>query len=193
MTVLKSVQIGLVLAASATSMACAGCDVSGATGKTAASGPAEAETLVVTDASPGKPAAPISFSYKLPGDVIAPGEVVSVEVKINADYASGQLTLTANADEGLSLMPGSEARNFQLDLQAPLSWTISFKAEKEGVHYVNILAEVDGPAGLEARSYAIAVPVGENAQRKSAAGVTVSRSPEGEPIVQMDAIETTDK
>ncbi|MFC4292919.1 hypothetical protein ACFOWX_10895 [Sphingorhabdus arenilitoris] len=115
-----------------------------------------------------KVGAGLSFTHDMPTGTLQPGGSYSTTVKIVHGYTGGTLSLTANADDGLTL--GARQTAMQLAKGSAASWTIPFKTSANGVYYINMVGTVTKADGAsEARAYSIRVEVGDQSRQQKPA------------------------
>ncbi len=91
-----------------------------------------------------------------------------VTISVGHDYPGQNLSLIANADDGLNLavnrasLPMVSGRN--------ADWTISFSAAADGVYYINVTGAVTRPDGRQDTAvFSVRVEVGEQKTKPKAA------------------------
>ncbi len=138
-----------------------------------------------------KPGAAVEFTHVLRFKV-APGEAGIVDFTVNEDYQSGLLKLEAHGSDGLSVFGASSSVQFSMDATRTHNWSVNFKAETDGVYYLNVsaLAETEGEPGSR-RGYAVRIEVGDlQKATKTSNSIAPTQMPSGETVIVMEAEET---
>jgi hypothetical protein len=92
----------------------------------------------------------------------------SVTIVVDHDYAGGNLSLTANAEDGIDL--SVKSASMPLIKGRKSTWTIPFTTKADGLYYINVLGSVTELDGrIQARAYSVRVDVGNpSVQQKPA-------------------------
>ena len=158
----------------------------------AASCAAPEETKREANVTTVKPGANVGFSHALRAPV-SPGGAGVLELVIDEKYDSGAMRVSASSTT-LDLASASSERTIALNGQSSHRWDIFFKAGEAGVHYIDVMAVVEGDNGASAtRSYSADVVVGDSKTVAAKSKASMATDASGEPMVVMEAEETTDE
>lgn len=111
-----------------------------------------------------KPGANLSMSFELRSSVAA-GETGTLDLRFREVYDRGRLTLVASSDsDGLDIYGPTSETTRDLSVPGPKDWNVLFTADKEGIHYINVLATVEIPGEpVVSRAFSARVEVGDTA------------------------------
>ncbi len=157
----------------------------------AAASCAAQERAATADPKPaGKPGASVSFTHTLRAPV-EPGGGGVLELTIDEGYDAGAMEITATSD-GLDLAATSRSMTASMNGASRHQWDVYFDAPAGGVFYIDFAATVEAVEGAAAmRSYSASVQVGDGgALAKPNTAATLDA--EGDPVVIMEAEETTE-
>ena len=179
----EKVSLGAV---AAIALFAAGCAQPSAT----SSSVAENETRV----SAGKPGASVQFTHKLRAPVSA-GETGTIDFTVTENYDGGGLWLEATGDAGLNVLSGGASSRYEMYSVSKHNWSVSFSADNDGIYYLNVLATVEPDGGSKSsRAYAVRIPVGDvSSVASDKPNGELSQSPEGDPVVILEAEETIEE
>lgn len=134
-----------------------------------------------------KPGAAITYSHSLKSQVNA-GETTTFNLNLNENYGEGLLVVNVSAEGDLTLYPSSTQKRFQMIDDISHNMNVSFTANSNGRHYINVQAfATDASGQTQPRMFSIPVQVGPPAPLKANADMTVT--PDGENIIEMTAEE----
>lgn len=147
--------------------------------------PAATKTVKLEYPRTRKPGAAIDFTHKFES-VPEVGQFTTVAISIREYYGYGSLTLEASGDESLVVFAPTASMTASMAGTNAHVWRVSFEPKTEGVHYLNIVATIDGP-DMEptARSHAVRIEVGDAVSSKTSAEPI-----NGETAVMLEAEET---
>ena len=152
-----------------------------------ASGDFQKPQVDSSGASPGKPTAPISMSYKIMNN-----PVVGAPVQINVDVQSAQGPVNVRYSIiDSSALRFQEGQVEQLQIRDPSRREprqLAVIPQREGRLYVNVSAEVMTPGGAMIRSMAIPIKVGAAPETPTTNG-ELKEGPDGETVISMPAEE----
>lgn len=134
-----------------------------------------------------KPGASVTYSHNLKAQLSA-GETATFNLSLNEPHKAGDLTVSLTADGDITLFPTSTQASFDMREDGPHEMNISFTANSNGRHYINVEALAINPSGQSRpRIFSIPVQVGPvTAQKPNADMKTIE---DGENIIEMDAQE----
>lgn len=142
----------------------------------------------------GKPGASVQFSHKLRAPVSA-GTAGTIDFTVSEEYGAGALWLQATGDNGLKILSGNAPVRYEMYSVSTHNWSVSFSADNDGVYYLNVLATVE-PEGQSksSRAHAVRIEIGDVSQiTTKAKNGEVSQSPDGDPVIILDAEETIEE
>ena len=137
-----------------------------------------------------KPGANIGISHQFVENPIVGGAQI-VRLTINEPYESGELEIEVVKNEGIRVL---QTTRTVINLAAGNShtWDVQFEAPAEGRFYIGLLATIkDGSNSNSYRAYSVPVYVGDVSDfKREAEGFGLDETPQGQPIVIMEARET---
>lgn len=133
-----------------------------------------------------KPGAAIGYSYDLKSQYDV-GETVNLRLKLGESYQRGLMRVNVNAS-GLRALETASVAEFDMSASEGHEMTMSFKADKNGRHYINVQALADiGTGNPITRVFSIPVQVGPMTPLKP--NPNMRTLPNGENIIEMTAEE----
>ena len=134
-----------------------------------------------------KPGAAITHTHDLKSQ-LSSGVVQTFTLTLNESYSEGGLDVTLTSDGDITLYPNSNSTNFDMSNGNSHDITISFTANTNGRHYINVQALAVSPSGqTEPRIFSIPVQVGPPTAQKP--DVNMKTMEDGETIIEMEAQE----
>ena len=111
-----------------------------------------------------KPGAVVIMTSELRSPVVA-GDTGTLDLRFEEAYTKGRLSLDASTNsDGISVYGPSSATTRDLSVPGHKDWTVLFTAEKDGIHYINVLATVEVPGEpVVSRAFSARVEVGDTA------------------------------
>ena len=103
--------------------------------------------------------------------------------------------MVASGDDGLEVFGASATQTMAMDGASAHSWPVNFRAESDGVYYLNVYATADpGGQGIAtSRAYAVRIEVGDISQGKPLSiNGEITTLPDGENAVIMQAEEVVE-
>ena len=175
MTFLKTVSLGLTIAAISAATACAGANSS-----------LKSEAAVQGN-NYLKPGAAITYSHDLKSN-LSPGQAVTFKLVLSERYAAGNMAATVTGEGDINFFSSAPSATFDLSDGPDHEMLISFTANSNGRHYINVEALATDVSGQsQPRIFSIPVQVGSpTAQKPNAAMKTAI---DGESIIEMEAQE----
>ncbi|WP_298912891.1 hypothetical protein [uncultured Algimonas sp.] len=135
--------------------------------------------------------APVAFAHTVDGD-FSVGTYTDIVVSVSENAGTGAMDLSASGTDDLDVL-GSTASLTIGDLGAddPTAWRIAVRPNADGVHYLNLFAQVRGGAedGLT-RAHSIRIDLGGGSAAQTDNKVTVM---DGQRVVVMEAEETIEQ
>lgn len=132
-----------------------------------------------------KPGAGINYSHNLKSQYSV-GETVSFQLSLGESYDIGIMRMNMTA-EGVQLLSPTMA-NFDMSAGGEHEMTVTFAANSNGRHYINVRALADINDGNPmSRVFSIPVQVGPVTAQKANPGMKTM--PDGENIIEMPAEE----
>jgi hypothetical protein len=193
-----STRLFLTATAALILVGCGGGDSSQDAGKTAAqpkAGPATSAAATAKASSDnrahavnlGKPGAGANVSYEIKGRPQA-GVPVDIELVLTATVETDSLEATVNGMDGLHLGAGpSSVSGTNLGIGDEVRGTVTVIPQRNGIFYASVVVKSNGATGLQARTFAIPLVVGNvQAERKPSTATTDAA---GERIKSMPAKE----
>tara|TARA_R110002020_G_scaffold350175_3_gene563576 strand:+ start:72 stop:629 length:558 start_codon:yes stop_codon:yes gene_type:complete len=111
-----------------------------------------------------KPGAAVTFTHSEPKD-LQPGQYGKVVIRVDEEYDTGTLFLTAQPDEGLRLVSETAETSFTMSAGRVHEWELDVTAATDGVYYLNVFANAKLADGTEyLRSYAAKILIGDATQ-----------------------------
>ena len=110
----------------------------------------------------GKPSSSITLDYELPEGVVAGQEFSFTILLKSAIQASGSLSVYYKADDGLDI---TSKNSLALEFNGePVSTTVTFNAEYDGLYYLNygVMQLDENSNRIQTRSFVIPIQVGAN-------------------------------
>jgi len=138
-----------------------------------------------------KPGASVSFSHDIAGATEA-GENGSVAITLNEGYPIGTMNVEASGSKGLEVFGAESSMRLEMQGQTTHGMTVNYRAEQDGLYYLNLLATADPEEGVsESRAYSVRIEVGDwKAAEAKVAKVLPEALESGEMAVMMEAEET---
>ena len=134
-----------------------------------------------------KPGASVTYSYDLKSQFFA-SETVTFKLTLSESYKEGQLAVNLSTDGDIVLFPTSTQANFDMAIGTSHEMNISFTANANGRHYINVSALAVSPSGQsQPRIFSIPVQVGPVTAQKP--NPNMKTMPDGENIIEMEAQE----
>lgn len=134
-----------------------------------------------------KPGASITYTHNLKSQ-LAVGETATFKLTLSESYNEGQLTADLSTEGDIVLFPASSAASFDMADGAAHDMNISFTANSNGRHYINVEALAVNPSGVsQPRVFSIPVQVGPATTQKPNADMKTMEN--GENIIEMEAQE----
>lgn len=143
-----------------------------------------------TEVATVKPGADLQFTSHIDGTLVA-GTYTDVEITITPAYAGGQLAATANGTAGLEVLSSSARVTHDMATGA-LKWRVAVRPVDDSLHYLNIMATVDGlpQDDPSARAFAVRIDPGTKSNKTDDPSKgTIIQSGE-DSLVVFDAEET---
>lgn len=171
---------------------CNGGGSSGSVSDDSASGPVDKPgrgTAAFSEASPGKPGAPVDISYEVVGNAFVG---VPVAVNIKFDAADGPLDVKFSINDTSAVL-FQDGQVEQLQIVDPGDGSvqqITVVPQREGRVYVNVSVEVPADFGTMIRSIAIPINVGSAAKETTING-ELQQGPDNETVISMPAQESS--
>lgn len=133
-----------------------------------------------------KPGAGIGYAHNLKSQY-GVGETVSFQLRLGESYDDGIMRVNVTA-EGVQLLKPITATNFDMAAGGEHEMSVSFTANENGRHYINVraLADISNDNPMS-RVFSIPVQVGPVTAQKSNPDMTTM--PDGENIIEMEAEE----
>jgi hypothetical protein len=141
----------------------------------------------LSEASPGKPGAPVDISYEVIGNAFVG---VPVAINIRIDAAQGPLDVQYSINDRSAVM-FQDGQVEQLEIVDPGVGNvqqITVIPQREGRIYVNVSVEVPADFGTMIRSMAIPINVG-NATKETTVNGELKQGPDNETVISMPAQE----
>jgi len=133
-----------------------------------------------------KPGAGIGYAHDLKSQYNA-GETVSFQLSLGESYDTGIMRLNIMA-EGVQLLAPTTSAAFDMGAGGEHEITVSFTANSNGRHYINVQALADiGDGNPMIRVFSIPVQVGPVTAQKP--NPNMKTMPDGENIIEMEAQE----
>jgi len=153
-----------------------------------------AETAVQQDAETynssqaySKPGAAVSYAHNLKPQ-LSVGETVTFTLTLDESYNAGNLTVNLGVDGAITLFPTSGQTSFDMASGASHDMDISFTANSNGRHYINVQAQaIDGSGDSKPRIFSIPVQVGQQITQKINPNMKTMDS--GQNVIEMEAEE----
>ena len=137
-------------------------------------------------ASYQKPGASVNYSYDLTSKLSA-GDTISFKLTLDETYSQGQLDVILGAEGGIVLLAPTQAQ-FDMSGDAEHEMDISFTANSNGRHYINVNAQaIDASGRLQPRIFSIPVQVGPVSTKKP--NPNMAKMPDGKNVIEMEAEE----
>ena len=150
----------------------------------------QSHTEDTAQAATVKPGANVSFSHEFVRNPIVGGPQL-VRLTIDEAYETGQLEVEVVKNDGVNIVQ-NRSTVINLALADRHTWDLQFETPQTGRFYIGVLATIkDGSRTVAHRAYSIPVYVGDvSTYQREAEGLSLEQTPEGEPIVTMNAQET---
>jgi len=133
-----------------------------------------------------KPSAGIGYGHDLKAQYNA-GETVSFQLKLGETYDAGMMRVNITS-EGVQLLVPTTSMAFDMSAGGDHELTVSFTANANGRHYINVQALADiGDGNPMSRVFSIPVQVGPVTAQKP--NPNMKSMPDGENIIEMEAQE----
>ena len=148
-----------------------------------------ADKAAASNTSPGKPGAPITFSYKIVGTPIV-GQPLAIDVFVTSSGPqAGPVRVSYRVNDASSMtFPASQALQTEFAAKsagaAPRSQQITVIPQKEGRLYLNVSAEVMTPTGSMLKTQAIPIQVGAAPLELKSAG-ELKEDADGEQVISL--------
>lgn len=134
-----------------------------------------------------KPGASVTYSHNLKSRLSA-GETTTFNLFIGESYSEGELKVSLNTDGDITLFPTSTQAGFDMTSGTEHRMDVSFTANSNGRHYINVEAWAVSPSGqAQPRIISIPVQVGPAVAQKP--NENMKTMPDGETIIEMEAQE----
>ena len=148
----------------------------------------KADTTVYSSAGKYlKPGASMDYSHNLKSQLTA-GEVVTFTLRLSEAYDQGQLNVNLGSEGGIALFPASTQASFDMSNGSGHKMDVSFTANANGRHYINVQAMVtDGAGNAQPRIFSIPVQVGPITAKKP--NPNMKEMSDGQNIILMEAQE----
>lgn len=135
-----------------------------------------------------KPGASVTYSHNLKSQ-LSVGETVDFKLVLGESYNQGQLDVRLSTEGDIGLFPTSTQASFDMTEEANHEMNVSFVANSNGRHYINVQALAFNPSGQSRpRIFSIPVQVGPITAQKPDPNMKIMES--GEKIIEMEAEET---
>ena len=134
-----------------------------------------------------KPGAAVSYSHNLKSQMNL-GETATFKLTLDEPYKAGQLSVNLTPDGDLSLFQSSTQARFDMGEDGPHEMNISFTANANGRHYINVEALAVNPSG-QSRPRIFSIPVQVGAMTEQKPNVDMKTMEDGENIIEMEAQE----
>jgi len=110
-----------------------------------------------------KPGAPIDMKYT--SQKVDVNETSDVNITLTTSIKQGTLSTSMSLDENLISLKAVDTNNTFSVTPEEQTFIINLqvKAEKEGLYYIKLLTKVNRGYGVQLRSFAVPIYVGENA------------------------------
>jgi len=134
-----------------------------------------------------KPGAAVNYAHNLKSQLSA-GENVTFTLTLSESYNAGNLTVNLDADGGIVLFPTSTQASFDMASGVSHDMDVSFTANSNGRHYINVQAQaIDGAGKSMPRIFSIPVQVGPIAAKKP--HLNMETTANGDKVISMEAEE----
>jgi len=111
------------------------------------------------------PGASVTYAYNLKSQLSA-GENTTFKLTLSESYNAGNLTVNLSADGGIVLFPTSTQASFDMTSVDSHDMDVSFTANANGRHYINVQAQaIDSAGNTMPRIFSIPVQVGPPAAK----------------------------
>lgn len=134
-----------------------------------------------------KPGAAVTYSHNLKSQ-FAIGETASFKLTLDEPYKAGQLSVGLTADGDLTLFPTSTQASFDMGEDGPHEMNVSFTANANGRHYINVEALAVNSSG-QSRPRIFSIPVQVGAVTAQKPNVDMKTMEDGENMIEMEAQE----
>lgn len=137
---------------------------------------------------PGKPRAPISFSYEILGNPIV-GQPVAINLLVYSNQSEPIRVEYRIIDGSSMIFPESQALQVEVvpsSDEVAASQQITLVPQREGRLYLNVSGSIETEAGSMIRAMAIPIQVG-SAPREQQVNGEVQIMPDGDTVVSMPA------
>ena len=138
-----------------------------------------------------KPGAAVSFTHKA-RSAVQPGENGTLDLTLIEGYPAGNLTLGITGSDGLVVSTAQSGQSLSMKGADSHQISVTYRAETNGVFYVNVLAKTDTLDGVtSARAYSARVEIGDvTGLEKPKTDLPLDTNASGETVIIMEAEET---
>lgn len=134
-----------------------------------------------------KPGASVTYSHNLKSQLSA-GETTTFNLSLGESYAEGALKVGLTTDGDIGLFASSTQAEFDMSASTSHDMNVSFTANSNGRHYINVQALAVSPSGQsQPRIFSIPVQVGPVVEQKP--NPNMKTMADGENIIEMEAVE----
>jgi len=134
-----------------------------------------------------KPGASVTYAHNLKSQ-LSVGENATFTLTLSEAYNAGNLMVSLGVDGGIVLFPTSTQASFDMASGDSHDMDVSFTANANGRHYINVRAQaIDGAGDSMPRIFSIPVQVGPVAAKKPHSDMTATAT--GDKVITMEAEE----
>jgi len=134
-----------------------------------------------------KPGASVTYNHNLKSQ-LSVGESTTFKLSLGESYTDGELKVSLSADGDIRLFATSTQAEFNMASTTSHDMNVSFTANSNGRHYINVQALAVSPSGQsQPRIFSIPIQVGPAAPQKPNENMKTLEN--GENIIEMEAQE----
>jgi hypothetical protein len=133
-----------------------------------------------------KPGAALTFTHEFDGEFQV-GAYSDVIISFDDQYRSGQVKLIASGSDSLDVLSSTARKT--MSVGSGEDWRVAVKPHHDGVHYLNIIGQVDSNGLSAVRTHAIRIDLGGKTQDPVTAGKAELRTIGQEQLAVFEAQE----